>query len=188
MRTRCGSEAYAAPELVTAGRGYERYDPRATDAWACGVVLFALCVRRLPFGEGMGAEVDGEGVSRGVIREEKLGERGYGGGRRGMEEGKDGKGRTADRRKWLMRIARGEYEWPSTRGESADGEELRGPRLVESSGPRRIVGRLLVRDPARRAAIGDLWDDEWMVGANGGVEGRLVDWEGVDGVVCEEVV
>ncbi|KJA21121.1 hypothetical protein HYPSUDRAFT_106316, partial [Hypholoma sublateritium FD-334 SS-4] len=39
LSTRCGSEAYAAPELVTGGGVY---DARKTDAWACGVVLYAL--------------------------------------------------------------------------------------------------------------------------------------------------
>ncbi|KAF8472893.1 kinase-like domain-containing protein, partial [Gautieria morchelliformis] len=38
LATRCGSEAYAAPEIAT-GRPY---DGRQTDAWACGVVLYAL--------------------------------------------------------------------------------------------------------------------------------------------------
>ena len=31
-RTRCGSEAYAAPELVPARRAYDHHDPRATNA------------------------------------------------------------------------------------------------------------------------------------------------------------
>ncbi|KAF8894791.1 kinase-like domain-containing protein [Infundibulicybe gibba] len=48
LHTRCGSEAYAAPELVLGGP----YDARETDAWACGVVLYALVARALPFGEG----------------------------------------------------------------------------------------------------------------------------------------
>lgn len=43
--TRCGSESYAAPEIVT-GRPY---DGRQTDAWACGIVLYALATRALPF-------------------------------------------------------------------------------------------------------------------------------------------
>ena len=56
LSTRCGPEAYAAPELVLrrssvsaqgAGEGY--YDGRQTDAWACGVVLYALATRQLPF-------------------------------------------------------------------------------------------------------------------------------------------
>ncbi|EJF62716.1 Pkinase-domain-containing protein, partial [Dichomitus squalens LYAD-421 SS1] len=38
LTTLCGSDSYAAPELVM-GRPY---DGRETDAWACGVVLYAL--------------------------------------------------------------------------------------------------------------------------------------------------
>jgi serine/threonine protein kinase len=45
LATRCGSEAYAAPEIVTGSM----YDGRKTDAWACGVVLYALATRSLPF-------------------------------------------------------------------------------------------------------------------------------------------
>ncbi|KAJ7684473.1 kinase-like protein [Mycena polygramma] len=171
--TRCGSEAYAAPELVISGR---RYDARETDAWACGVVLYALCARRLPFGEG--ATHTGAG---------HIGREG------GAREG------TVARRHWLMCIARGEYEWPGPAEEEEtvgqggrpaletaysgdsertlvgrdgdeDGdsgvEELAGPRLVESEGARGIVARLLVRDPTRRAKISELWDDPWMGGAN----------------------
>lgn len=106
LRTRCGSEAYTTPELVTAGRGY---DARATDAWACGVVLFAVCVRRLPFGDGVDADA-GEGTG---IRGEpgSLGRQGYGYSEAQRAEGEmmEGKGGWAERR----RIARGEYEWPS---------------------------------------------------------------------------
>ncbi|KAJ4493366.1 kinase-like domain-containing protein, partial [Lentinula lateritia] len=44
LTTRCGSEAYAAPELVTDSESENAggYDARETDAWACGVVLYAL--------------------------------------------------------------------------------------------------------------------------------------------------
>ena len=45
LTTRCGSESYAAPEIVMGSR----YDGRDTDAWACGIVLYALTTRRLPF-------------------------------------------------------------------------------------------------------------------------------------------
>ena len=38
LTTLCGSDAYAAPELVMGAP----YDGRATDAWAAGVVLYAL--------------------------------------------------------------------------------------------------------------------------------------------------
>lgn len=43
--TRCGSEEYAAPELILG----KAYDGRRTDVWALGVVGFALLVGRLPF-------------------------------------------------------------------------------------------------------------------------------------------
>ncbi|KAJ7491139.1 kinase-like protein [Mycena latifolia] len=176
LSTRCGSEAYAAPELVISGR---RYDARETDAWACGVVLYALCGRRLPFGEGVA---------------------GGGGGRIGREGGQ--REDPGARRHWLMCIARGEYEWPAPAGEAQDGvqdssrsgdtgaaadkegagdeevetetDELMGPRLVESAGARGVVARLLVRDPSRRAKIADLWDDPWMLGGASASPLRLV--------------
>ncbi|KAJ7494485.1 kinase-like domain-containing protein [Mycena galericulata] len=180
LSTRCGSEAYAAPELVISGR---RYDARETDAWACGVVLYALCARRLPFGEGV--------ASPGI------------GGRIGREGGT--RESAGARRRWLMCIARGEYEWPARAaapmgdgedvsesesegllqssqsgdseltvspdkdGDKQEAEELMGPRLVESAGARGVVARLLVRDPSRRAKIIDLWDDQWMGGASAGI-------------------
>jgi protein-serine/threonine kinase len=45
LETRCGSEDYAAPELLLG----QPYDGRATDAWALGVLLYGLMERRLPF-------------------------------------------------------------------------------------------------------------------------------------------
>lgn len=111
LSTRCGSESYAAPEIIT-GR---KYDGRGTDAWACGVVLYALATRKLPF------ETTGSGF-----------------GRKAM----------------LMRIAKCEYTWPN------DGS----PGLSRSEGLRRVVGRLLVRDPLKRSQIKHLWNEEWMLG------------------------
>ena len=43
--TRCGSEDYAAPELLMG----LQYDGRSTDCWALGVMLYALLEGRLPF-------------------------------------------------------------------------------------------------------------------------------------------
>lgn len=111
LTTRCGSELYAAPELVTGSS----YDGRQTDAWACGIVLYALAVRCLPFDP------------------------------KPSENGRD------SRRRYLVRIAKCEYTWP-------DAAVLATPDL------RRVVERLLVRDPARRAKIVDLWDEEFMRG------------------------
>lgn len=45
LTTRCGSEDYAAPEILLG----QPYDGRATDAWALGVVLYTLMEGRLPF-------------------------------------------------------------------------------------------------------------------------------------------
>ncbi|KAA8596030.1 hypothetical protein FQN60_011321, partial [Etheostoma spectabile] len=46
LETSCGSPHYACPEVI---RG-EKYDGRKADAWSCGVILFALLVRRWPSG------------------------------------------------------------------------------------------------------------------------------------------
>lgn len=132
------------------------YDARETDAWACGVVLYALIGRKLPFGEGVGA---------------------IGGARIGGEPGRVGAYTSgkSERRAWLMKIARGEWVWPmhevkegaaADKGYSGDeGNVLVGPQLVESAGARRIVEKLLIRDPGRRAVVSELWDDEWMCGS-----------------------
>lgn len=45
LETRCGSEDYAAPEILMG----QPYDGRQTDAWALGVLLYALMEGRLPF-------------------------------------------------------------------------------------------------------------------------------------------
>ncbi|TFK34875.1 hypothetical protein BDQ12DRAFT_688985 [Crucibulum laeve] len=159
LSTRCGSEAYAAPELVMGGSGSRSggkggrgvYDARETDAWACGVVLYALVGRKLPFGEG----VSGDG--QGKIGGERAGWEGV-------------RASVKERRAWLMKIAKGEWTWPEFEEDassevnpenSTDGE-LVGKRLALSAGAKRIVSRLLVRDPRKRARIGELWDDEWM--------------------------
>jgi protein-serine/threonine kinase len=45
LTTRCGSDDYASPELIMG----QPYDGRKTDAWALGVLLYALMEGRLPF-------------------------------------------------------------------------------------------------------------------------------------------
>jgi len=98
-----------------------RYDGRDTDAWACGVVLYALTARRLPFDSLYG--------------------------------GFNSKSRKA----MLLRIAKCEYGWPKM-------EEDYQPALWQIPGVKRIVERLLVRNPQQRWKIDALWQDEWMSG------------------------
>jgi protein-serine/threonine kinase len=45
LHTRCGSEDYAAPEILMG----QPYDGRSTDVWALGVLLYAMMENRLPF-------------------------------------------------------------------------------------------------------------------------------------------
>lgn len=51
LETRCGSDDYAAPEVIMG----QPYDGRATDAWSLGVLLYALLESRLPFDPAPGA-------------------------------------------------------------------------------------------------------------------------------------
>ncbi|KAJ1310559.1 hypothetical protein OPQ81_007289 [Rhizoctonia solani] len=118
LTTRCGSEEYAAPEIIMG----TPYDGRETDAWACGVVLFALCTGVLPFADPAGASPAPSTHSA--------------------------HSPTQARRSYLLRIAQCQYD-PRELGEGA----------------RRIVGRLLVRSPEKRAKIAELWSDPWMRGA-----------------------
>lgn len=45
LTTRCGSDDYAAPEVIMG----QAYDGRAVDAWSLGVLVYALLEARLPF-------------------------------------------------------------------------------------------------------------------------------------------
>ncbi|KAI1342173.1 kinase-like protein [Xylariaceae sp. FL0016] len=51
LETRCGSDDYAAPEVILG----QAYDGRAIDAWSLGVLLYALIESRLPFDPPPGA-------------------------------------------------------------------------------------------------------------------------------------
>jgi serine/threonine protein kinase len=176
LSTRCGSESYAAPELLVAahtdeplpalsrapsdahaaptapsqlksrvGRMPGTYDGRETDAWALGVVLFALTTRTLPFDPP--SPLDGPPADEEAERA---------------------------RRRWVLRVVRGEWTWPHTptpatsivaEGATMEGVsvgEPRGAALVRIAPVRNLVARLLVSDPRRRARVSGLWDEPWM--------------------------
>lgn len=46
-KTYCGSKAYASPEILLG----QPYDPRKSDIWAIGCILFILITRKMPFDE-----------------------------------------------------------------------------------------------------------------------------------------
>ncbi len=137
LATRCGSESYAAPEIVMA----IKYDGRQTDAWACGVVLFALATRVLPFDDIVNKTQTGGG---------SIGSDGLPSPSGSVSSSFSNKGR----RSYLMRIAKNEYSWPDDETTA----RLASPAL------RRVVQRLLVRDPKKRSTMAELWDEDWMNG------------------------
>lgn len=51
LETRCGSDDYAAPEVILG----QPYDGKAIDVWSMGVLLYALLEARLPFDPPPGA-------------------------------------------------------------------------------------------------------------------------------------
>jgi len=157
LETRCGSEEYAAPELIMG----KRYDGRQTDAWALGVVLYALLVGHLPFVEDAGiASPDGPNIS---------------------QISPSTKGSLRSRKAYLLKIAKGEYHWPAMKlGPSGETIQTDQTRLVNEHS-KALVGGLLTRDAKKRLTTEDLWDLEWMSGP-GMPEKRFIRGGGLEGV------
>lgn len=49
LTTQCGTPNYIAPEIISCAN--PRYDGQKVDAWACGIILYALLAGYLPFDE-----------------------------------------------------------------------------------------------------------------------------------------
>ena len=158
LETRCGSEEYAAPELIMG----KRYDGRQTDAWALGVVLYALIIGFLPFVEDGTVGAHDTPSKHGVSP--------------------SAKGSAKSRRNYLLKIAKGEYSWPASSSSGTEESRQRqdSTRLV-NEGVKSLVGGLLTRDPKKRVRTEDVWDFEWMQGP-GAPEKRSLKDGGLEGV------
>jgi serine/threonine protein kinase len=160
LETRCGSEEYAAPELIMG----KRYDGRQTDAWALGVVLYALVTGFLPFveeglGSAAGASANGSATSSGVSP--------------------SARGSARSRRNYLLKIAKGEYRWPEA-GASACSSSDDATRMVDDQ-VKDLVAGLLCRDPKKRIKVEDCWGYPWMAGP-GAPDKRSIKGGGLEGV------
>lgn len=147
LETRCGSEEYAAPELIIG----KKYDGRKTDAWALGVVLYVLLTGGLPFLESPQTPQDPPD-----LQEEREKQHG------GNNGDRDAKLRKAH----LLRIAKGELRWPehaNDRSETAERGNYEKPLRLVTPQARHIASRFLRRDANRRAACWDLWKDPWFL-------------------------
>ncbi|KAK4701299.1 hypothetical protein P7C70_g4934, partial [Phenoliferia sp. Uapishka_3] len=162
LSTRCGSEAYAAPELIMG----KKYDGRRTDAWALGVVLYALITGGMPFVE----DSDGRGRKGYLLKIAKAEVRWPSSAPSSMmspaspprsagSTGSFGSSNNSDldvnASMSTVRPVASELGRPTM---STDATRLVTPSL------KALVGKLLVRDPEKRAKVDDLWGMEWMQG------------------------
>ncbi|WRT63822.1 uncharacterized protein IL334_000747 [Kwoniella shivajii] len=145
LQTRCGSESFAAPEIIM-GRPY---DGRETDAWAMGVVLYGMIIGELPFDRE--EEITPfESIKTDLVN--------------GNDTNKSKSLFTPNNtdytnnrlrgRKRMMRIAKGEYSFPSN--------------SKYSLGVKEVIQSLLIRDPKKRFKVGNLWEHTWMSSINPG--------------------
>lgn len=161
LTTRCGSEDYAPPELIMG----QPYDGRQTDAWALGVLLYALVEGRFPF-DGPPATVspDGSIITPG---------------------GSSGNRRSSARSRVKHRIARIEWGWVRLLRESSlNGEEYQSSTSIGTSAStstattedgenwksaKEVVEKCLQRRETR-ATVSEIADSDYIKGALKGVD------------------
>jgi len=145
LETRCGSEEYAAPELIMG----KKYDGRKTDTWAMGVVLFALMTGQIPFLEH--ANDTSEQRALRCVRERVM-----------SAAERDAQNRKAH----LLRIAKGDLSWPENMNDLSEDQhsDAYDPTLrLLTPRSRHTISRFLRRDPKRRADCIELWQDPWFL-------------------------
>lgn len=159
----------------------KRYDGRQTDAWALGVVLYAIITGSLPFVEDFGAS-----VSANASPAQPVASRG------GLSPSSRGSAKA--RRSYLLKIAKGQYSWPippeardEGLGTTIDPETLSAidATRMATAPVKTLAGALLARDPKNRIRVEDVWDYGWMVGP-GAPEKRSVRGGDLDGVSVSE--
>lgn len=142
LETRCGSEEYAAPELIMG----KRYDGRQTDAWALGVVLYAIITGSLPFVEELSASQGPNGSPP----------------RNGISP--SAKGSAKSRRSYLLKIAKAEYTWPVEKQDVEGRIISTDTTRLASESVKTLVADLLKRDAKKRLMVADIWEHQWMQG------------------------
>ena len=176
LSTRCGSESYAAPELLVAAHSDEHTLPvlsRApSDANGTSMATFSQPKLRLIRAPGTydGRETDAWVL--GVILfalltrtlpfdppptldappAETEAERAH--------------------MRWVLRVVHGEWSWPVVPqvptitlmwdGATVESPEPRGMTLMRITAMQSLVARLLVSDPGCWARVSALWDEPWM--------------------------
>ncbi|WFD00565.1 tRNA (cytidine(32)/guanosine(34)-2'-O)-methyltransferase [Malassezia yamatoensis] len=149
LQTRCGSEEYAAPELIIG----KKYDGKKTDTWALGVVLFALLTGGLPFLQ------DHSQPANRTVFDQPTRERHHEQASLVDQEAKL-------RKAHLLRIAKGELRWPERCNDLSENEltpNYEHALRLATPQAKRITQRYLRRDASRRANCSEIWKDPWFL-------------------------
>lgn len=152
LETRCGSEEYAAPELILG----KMYDGCKTDIWAMGVVLYAMITGAIPF-LSPGPQETTESSHNSFKDSRERNDRAY------TDSGRE-------RKAHLLRIVKCDLHWPEKINNTcqdvpSDGEkwDFEPSNRLVTPPAQRIITRFLRRDPIKRVSCRELWHDPWFL-------------------------
>ena len=152
LETRCGSEEYAAPELILG----KMYDGCKTDIWAMGVVLYAMITGAIPF-LSPGPQETTESSHNSFKDSRERNDRAY------TDSGRE-------RKAHLLRIVKCDLYWPEKINNTcqdvpSDGEkwDFEPSNRLVTPPAQRIITRFLRRDPIKRVSCRELWHDPWFL-------------------------